>query len=198
MPASSDDHIISVIRTNKQKAMEIAFDRYWELLLRHTFRKLQSEDLAKDIVQESFIVMWQNIDQLTSDQELLPYLYGVVRNKILIQFRKDEVRLRYVLQHSGNTEKLEPSSHQILLNKELQSIVSDEVDKMPAKMREIYVLKKEENYSIKEIAQRLKISEQTVKNQLLNASGRLKLRLNNYDQTLITIGLIISGFYLLK
>lgn len=194
----SDSHIIAIAKTNKPKAVEIAFDQYWELLFRHAYRKLQSEDLAKDAVQEVFIVMWENMDLLFTNEDLLPYLYAVLRNKILVQFRKDEVRLRYAIQHSGIEEKLEPSSHQILLNKELQSIISDEVSKMPAKMKEIYVLKKEENYSIKEIAQLLKLSEQTVKNQLLNASGRLKLRLSNYDTTLITIGLIISGIYILK
>lgn len=192
----SDNHIISIARTNKQRAVTIAFDQYWELLFRHAYGKLQSEDLAKDAVQEVFIVMWENLDKLLLLDNLLPYLYSVLRHRILTQFRKDEVRLRYALAQASKEAQFEPSTHQLLLNKELQEIIKEEVDKMPEKMQQIYILKKEENCSIKEIAEQLSLSEQTVKNQLFNASTRLKQRLINYDPSLLQIGLIISGIYL--
>lgn len=175
--------------------MGIAFDQYWELLFRHAFRKLQSEELAKDVVQEVFIALWKDLEKLMVQQDLLPYLYAVLRNRILSQYRKDIVRLRYAVAHASKEQESEPSSHQLLLNKELQSIINDEVNLMPARMRQIYKLKKEENYSIKDISKQLEISEQTVKNQLLNASSRLKNRLKNYDPSLIQIGLIISGVH---
>lgn len=189
----SDSHIMSLAVTNKSRAVEIAFDQYWELLFQHAYRKVQSEDMAKDLVQEVFIVMWENVEKLAADSAILPYLYGILRNKILIQYRKDEVRLRYAVQHSGTEEKMSPSAHQLLLSKELQHIITDEVQKMPSKMQLIYRLKKEENCTIREIAEKLELSEQTVKNQLQNASGRLKLRLSNYDPSLLILGLIISG-----
>jgi len=195
MQHSSDSHILATAQTNKAKALEIAFEHYWELLFRHAYRKLQSEDLAKDLVQEVFIVMWENLDKLMVQDQLLPYLYAVLRNKILIQYKKDGVRLRYAVAHPQQEESSEPSSHQLLLNKELQSIIDDEVNKMPSRMREIYDLRKEANLSIREIAESLGLSEQTVKNQLQNASSRLKLRLNHYDPSLLQIGLIISGIY---
>lgn len=191
----TDSHILTVAQTNKHKAMGIAFDQYWELLFRHAFRKLQSEELAKDVVQEVFIALWKDLEKLMVQQDLLPYLYAVLRNRILSQYRKDIVRLRYAVAHASKEQESEPSSHQLLLNKELQSIINDEVNLMPARMRQIYKLKKEENYSIKDISKQLEISEQTVKNQLLNASSRLKKRLKNYDPSLIQIGLIISGVH---
>jgi RNA polymerase sigma factor (sigma-70 family) len=195
MQQFSDSHILATAQTNKTKALELAFDTYWELLFRHAYRKLQSEDLAKDLVQEVFIVMWENLDKIMVQDQLLPYLYAVLRNRVLIQYKKDGVRLRYAVEHPQQEVSLEPSSHQLLLNKELQAIINDEVNKMPERMREIYNLKKEANYSIREIAEKLELSEQTVKNQLQNASNRLKFRLNNYDPSLFQIGLIISGIY---
>ena len=191
----SDSYILATARTDKAKALELAFEHYWELLFRHAYRKLQAEHLAKDLVQEVFIVMWENLDKLVTQQELLPYLYAVLRNRILMQYRKDSVRLRYAIAHPQKEECLEPSSDQLLLNKELRAIIDDEVNKMPARMREVYSLRKEANCSIREIADRLGVSEQTVKNQLQNASGRLKRRLNHYDPSLLQIGLIISGIY---
>ncbi|HMI02880.1 MAG TPA: sigma-70 family RNA polymerase sigma factor [Pedobacter sp.] len=195
MQQFSDSHILATAQTNKTKALELAFDNYWELLFRHAYRKLQSDELAKDVVQEVFIAMWENLEKLTAQNELLPYLYAVLRNRILIQYKKNSVRLRYAVDHAKKEESFEPSSHQLLLNKELQSIINDEISKMPSRMREIYSLKKEGDCSIKEISEKLSLSEQTVKNQLQNASNRLKQRLNCYDPSLFKIGLIISGVY---
>ena len=195
MQQFSDSYILATVESNKAKALELAFDAYWELLFRHAYKKLQSEDLAKDIVQEVFIVLWENMDKLAPQNEVLPYLYAVMRNRILIQYKKDNVRLRYAINNPAQEESAEPSSQQLLLNKELQNIIHDEISKMPSRMKEIYVLKKEENYSIREISEKLNLSEQTVKNQLQNASGRLKERLNSYDPSLFKIGLIISGVY---
>ena len=198
MSSKADQHILAAAQISRSKALELAFEQYWELLFRHAHRKLQSDDLAKDVVQEVFIVMWENIDMLKTQQELLPYLYGVMRNKILSHYKKDSVRLKYAVDQALKHSELEPSSHQLLLNKELQQIIDDEIEKMPSRMREIYDLQKQQHKTIKEIAEILGISEQTIKNQLQNASGRLKSRLINYDSTFLQLGMILAGLHYLS
>lgn len=195
MGKPSDIEILTIALTDKRKAFELAFSNYWQALYIQAYRKLQSEDAAKDLVQEVYMVMWENLDKLAQQDQLLPYLFAVLRNKVLKKFQKDEVRLRYAVSLTRNEESTDPSSLQLILSKELQEIISDEIGKMPSKMREIYNLKKNEQYSIKEIAEKLNISEQTVKNQLLNGANRLKLRLKGYDSSLTKIGIIISGLY---
>ena len=64
---------------------------------------------------------------------------------------------------------------------------------MPTRMKEIYILKKENQFSIKEIAEELSISTQTVKNQLHNALTRLRLRLKDYDYPSAIIFIICSA-----
>ncbi|MNL66360.1 RNA polymerase sigma factor [compost metagenome] len=82
-------------------------------------------------------------------------------------------------------ENEELSSHQIFIKKELDVIINKEIDLMPARMKEIYCLQKEECLSIKEIAKKLSISEQTVKNQLQSATKRLKKSIIEYDSSLL-------------
>ncbi len=193
MAQLSDTDIFVAAKSNKPKALELAFERYWERLFRLAYKKLQSEALSKDVVQEVFIVMWENLDHLNEQQHLLPYLHVVLRHKVLNQFAKDGVRLKYAVDMASANPKSEPSVDQLLLNKELQQVIEDEISKMPPKMREIYRLKREQHQTIKQIAETLGISEQTVKNQLQNASGRLKTRLIDYDSSFLTLGLILSG-----
>ena len=185
----SDDEILTVSVKDKHKAFELAFNQYWQPLFRQAFKKLQSEEVAKDMVQEVFVAFWDNFGKLTVGMQLLPYLYGILRNKVLQHYEKNAVRLRYAMTVAIAPESSAPSAYNLLLSKELQSVIRDEIDKMPDRMREIYLLRKEEQLSAKEIAERLRLSEQTIKNQLQTATNRLRLRVKGYDSSFITIGL---------
>jgi len=191
----TDIEILLIAKTDKRKAFELAFSIFWETLYRQAYRKVQSQDTAKDLTQEVFITFWDNLDKLTDYDKLLPYLYTVLRNKTLKLFEKDAVRFRYATSLSSAEETTEPSSHHLLLGKELLSVITDEVEKMPPRMKEIYVLKKNSYFSISDIAEKLCLSEQTVKNQLQSATNRLKTRLRDYDPSLIMLSLAILQIY---
>ncbi|TKC09242.1 RNA polymerase sigma factor [Pedobacter frigoris] len=191
----TDQEILLLAREDREKAFDIAFNQYWPVLYHHAFKKVQSKDLAKDIVQDVFIKMWDNISKLAEQDSLLPYLYTVLRNNTLKQFEKDNVRLKYAMNRVTYQDDFEVTSHHLLISKELQAIIDDEMSRMPARMKEIYELKKEQNFSIKQIAEQLGLSEQTVKNQLHTASNRLKERIKVYDPGLISVALMVSGLY---
>lgn len=190
------EDILTIAQTDKRKAFEMAFCKYWEQLYRHAYRKTHCEDIAKDLVQDVFTCLWNNHDKLACHDKLLSYLYVVLRNKILKLYEKDEVRLRYAYFESSKTEPVEPSVHCLLLGKELEYIIAEEVEKMPTRMKEIYILKKENQFSIKEIAEELSISTQTVKNQLHNALDRLRLRLKDYDYPISIFFIILSTVFI--
>jgi DNA-directed RNA polymerase specialized sigma24 family protein len=63
---------------------------------------------------------------------MLPYLYGVMRNKVLMQYRSEAIHLKYAIAAIGHEAGHEyPSSENIFLKKELETIVTNEIDKMP-------------------------------------------------------------------
>jgi RNA polymerase sigma-70 factor, ECF subfamily len=178
---SPDREILLIAQTDKRQAFELAFNRFWEPLYVHAYRKVQSQDNAKDLVQEVFAALWKDLDKLAGKEHLQPYLFAVLRNKILGLFEKDEVRLRHAVLLASKDEASEPSSLHLLLHQELHAIIDEEVEKMPPRMKEIYLLNKHRSFSIKAIADKLLLSEQTVKNQLQHASQRLKSRLKKYN-----------------
>jgi RNA polymerase sigma-70 factor (ECF subfamily) len=79
-----------------------------------------------------------------------------------------------------------------LETKELQLLIEKEVSKLPSRMQEIFRMSREDDYSIAEIAKRLNISEQTVKNQLTEALKRLRASL----QSRMSGGWALVLFYL--
>jgi len=182
---------LAVVWSEKIQVFETAFNEYWNELYRHAYRKTQAEDVSKDLVQEAFMVLWDNLDNLGDPQEIRPFLYGTLRNKTLREFEKSEIHLRYTQSAVITDSPFDPSSENLLLNQELEAVIAGEVTKMPERMKEIYLLKKEYNFSIREIAEKLGISEQTVKNQLQNAYGRLRLCLKDYNSPIATVGFIV-------
>ncbi len=182
---------LDVTWVSKINVFETAFGRYYEELFLFCLKKVYSDDTAKDIVQETFIALWDNLDTLATEPEIKPYLYGVMRKKVLMQYRRSAVHLRYAVSTTGKDVEGETPGD-LILTKELENVIAGEVNKMPARMQEIYLLKKESNHSIKEIAEKLGISEQTVKNQLQNAYGRLRIRINDYNSPVIVVGFVMS------
>jgi RNA polymerase sigma-70 factor (family 1) len=182
---------LSIAWSSKIDIFEKSFSQHYNQLFISAVKKVQSEDLAKDLLQETFIALWDNLDSIKTEQEILPYLFGTLRNKVLMHYRKSEVHLKYAVDAVNQHTEYQSSEH-ILLNKELETIIGDEISKMPSRMRLIYRLKKENNNSVKEIAAELGLSEQTVKNQLQNAYSRLKLRLKDYNSPVIIVGFVMS------
>ncbi|WP_316825588.1 RNA polymerase sigma-70 factor [Pedobacter miscanthi] len=173
----------------KGKAFEQAFEKYWAQLYHHALRKLNDQEMAEDLIQECFVVLWNNAEMLDRENELQSYLYGILRHKILDVFRKDEVRLRYADGFAKKPQNYALAPDEELIAGELQKIIDDELSLMPPRMVEIYHLKRELRLSVSQIAEKLGISEQTVKNQSYRAAERLKQRIMAYDSSLLMLGI---------
>jgi RNA polymerase sigma-70 factor (family 1) len=191
MPETFESDFFPLLDLDKNKAFEKLFDEFWQPLYRKAYSKVQSEDLAKDLVQDVFIAFWDNLDSLNEGFNIPAYLHGILRNKILKIFEKDAVRLKHALQICPADSSFDLCSHELLLEKELKSIIEGEISRMPSRMKEIYVLKKDDNFSIKQIAEELGLSEQTIKNQLQNAYNRLRLKLREYNPNLAGLSIIL-------
>jgi len=181
-----ETEILLLISGNRTRAFEMTFEACWMPLYRQAYRKVQSEEIAKDLVQDAFVSFWDKMESLDEETKLQAYLFAILRNKILKLFERDEVRLRHAMRLAMPEEQpADATVHQLLVDKELNDMVREEVDRMPSRMKEIYELKKEQDLSVKEIAAALGLSEQTIKNQLHSAYQRLRLRLKDYDSSLV-------------
>ncbi|MET0636754.1 MAG: sigma-70 family RNA polymerase sigma factor [Chitinophagaceae bacterium] len=197
MEDSLDHTILKIALSDKRKAFDLAFNQHWQVIYLHACRKIQSDQVAKDITQEVFLVLWNNMDDLAGQSAILPYLYGILRNMVFRQYEKDAVRLRYAHAVRPAEWNADNVVEDWLQQKELYAMVSDEIDKMPPRMKMIYALKKEENLSINEISNQLRLSEQTVKNQLQNAYNRLRTRLKGYRLPVISLLIAVVPKYFL-
>jgi RNA polymerase sigma factor, sigma-70 family len=128
---------------------------------------------ADDVLQEVFIRLWYKRQSIQIHTSFRNYLYTIVQHCITDHLRASK-RKRYTLPASmpDQTEQ-QPQPDEQFQYKQVYHIWKGAMDKLPLKMRRIYAMKNEEQLSVKEIATELRLSEQTVKNQLHHAGQRM-------------------------
>lgn len=129
---------------------------------------VKSEAEADDLMQEVFLKIWLHRTEFTHIENPVGWIHTVVANTaanhIRSQLRREQRNLKFQLQ---TEEQVGIEDH--LDAKFTQSLIDDTVSLLPAKKKQVYLLSRREGLSRKEIAARLNISENTVRNQLSEA-----------------------------
>lgn len=175
---NSDQQLLARLREGDHAAFTEIYNRYWSVLYLHARQMLGEGELARDVVQEVFTGIWNKAETLDFQVSLNAYLYKSVRNTILNLIRREKVQLGYLdeLAHVYK-EGVYDTDEQLRFN-ELSRLIEGEVQLMPAKMRVVFEMSRKEYLSHAEIANKLSISDATVKKQVNKALRILRFRLN--------------------
>jgi RNA polymerase sigma-19 factor, ECF subfamily len=179
------------LKTKPQIALlEQLFQKFQPMLVSFAYNYLKSGEDAKGIVQEVFISVWNNRENLRLDGNLKSYLFTATRNKCLNFLEKRRIKtVSLDAPRPGSEQSLEnffianqTGAEEEMELAELKAVIFDEVRKLPVKCREIFILSRQEELSHKEIADKLQISTKTIENQIGIALKRIRKRLSNYEQ----------------
>jgi RNA polymerase sigma-19 factor, ECF subfamily len=137
--------------------------------------------LAEDVVNSSFIKLWETQLKLASDISPKSYLYKIVDNLSLNILRHEKVKKQhaeYVLKTTS--EDISETSFDTIDLKQLSSAIDIAITELPEQMRRIFELRKFEGLKYAEIAGRLNISIKTVDTQISRAMTRLREKLSAF------------------
>jgi RNA polymerase sigma-70 factor (ECF subfamily) len=183
----TDAELAGFLKLGDKAAFTEIYDRYNGLLYIYACKIVKDEDVAEDLVQELFIYLWNKRQAINFKSSIASYLYSAVRYKFFDLLDKQKVQTDYVQAFQLFLDQGEYVTDNYILEKELSATIEKEIANLPAKMREVFLLSRKEHLSNKEIAERLHISEKTVKNQVSTALKTLKLKL----------GLVVFLFFLI-
>ncbi|ULT28823.1 RNA polymerase sigma-70 factor [Sphingobacterium sp. E70] len=129
---------------------------------------ISDEEVVKDILQDVFVSLWSKTG-LEINTSFSAYIYAAVRFQLFDYIDKQKVRQGYAdsLQHFLDQGVY--STDNYLLEKELQQQIEKEIMNLPPKMREIFILSRQEEKSYEEIARQSNVSLNTVRKQVSNA-----------------------------
>ena len=170
----TDTELIHLLKQDNRQAFTEIYQRYAESLAGFAASKLFSLDDARDVLHDLFVKIWEDRHSLVISGSLQSYLFAAIRYRIIDKIRRNVTRQNYDVQLQLLADQYAPGIEQQLAAKELQQLVDKSLDSLPVKTREIYLLSRNEHLSVSEIAQKLDIAEQTVKNQLTIALKHLR------------------------
>lgn len=161
------------------------YNTYWEGLFKQMMRILADEDEAADVVQQAFLDLLEMKDKIKAIKSVKSYLFIIARNLAFKKLRQKlsnaTYRDYYETRYSEDCSFMEDW----IQFKELDNLIQREVDKLPSKMKEVFVLSRNSELSYAEIASELKISDKTVKKQISNAIKILRLQIEKEYQPLL-------------
>lgn len=173
----SDGILVDLIRQDDEKAFSVIYQRYSMPLYVHANRFIRDREETKDILQKVFVKIWAIRNKLPTDIKLSSYLYQIVKNELINYISHSKVVDKYLESMSSYASTYISDTDHVIREKQLQDIIEREIQNLPEKMREIFQLSRRQYLSHKEIAEKLGISEKTVKNQISNALNLLRHKL---------------------
>jgi len=172
-----DKELLEAIGRKDRKAFMVFYDRYARLLQMWALKRTRNKELTEDIAQNFWIIVWSDPTVIKTNED------GLAKDYLLRYFSYR--MLDYIksagAQVLGNESKLEEMTTSLsythvfeeLEINEIHTIINDVIGNLPVLIREIFDLLWEKNYSVKEAAQKLNVSEKVVR--------------TNYNKTINTL-----------
>lgn len=176
-----------------EKAFATIYDHFYQRVYFFALRFVQEPD-ARDVTSEAFIKLWNKREELSTLEAISGFLFVLVRNRCFDLLRHEEVKNQ---KRPELIRLLESSQENDLFLEQVRSelirLIYQEVDKLPGRMKEVFLLSFAEGLKPAEIATRLRISAQTVSNQKLSAIRLLKAALGDRATLLLLLILLHSA-----
>lgn len=147
-----------------------------------------SDEEAENIVQDVFTELWEKKVLLTYDMNLIAFLFTSIKNrcidylrhKVVVQDAVNHIQEEYQMTLRAKLSSLELFNQSLLSDQDIERIITEAIDSLPQKCREIFIKSKIEGKKQKEIAKELNVSLKTVENQMNIAYKKLKVELKDY------------------
>jgi len=176
----SDINTESTLQLSDPKVFEGFFKTHYAALCRSSFRIVNDRDAAEDIVQEVFLKLWNNRDNINITQSAKAYLFRSVINESLNYIKKYNRVISVEdlpnAEHIAADNQPDDSGNM----KELSVNLNDAINTLAPKCKEVFLLSRYSDMSYKTIAEHLGISIKTVENQMGKALKILRKQLRNY------------------
>ncbi|MDH7445125.1 RNA polymerase sigma factor [Aquimarina sp. 2201CG14-23] len=176
--------LIKKCKKNDREAQSELFYTYKDKLFSLCLKYCRNYDEAEDILQDSFLTIFKKINQYNNKGSFEGWMKRITINKAIDRYKDDFFVNTPLKEELISDTKVDTETFQFSID-ELLSFIQ----KLPTKYRLVFSLYELDDYSHKEIAHLLKISEGTSKSNLHRAKLLLKTMITslNYDQKKIAV-----------
>ena len=166
-----DSELIAGARAGDRVAAHRLYDRYAPRVYRLIYRSVGDEELAREYTQDTFVKVFQRLDQYRGEAAFSTWLHSVAMSMLFTGLRRlRRIRARELeLATAARIEAREGES-----DPHLRDRLQSELERLPVRLRTQVVLHDIEGFTHREIGEMLNIPEGTSKARLAEARARLR------------------------
>lgn len=165
------DHstLIRFLKDSQEQALCQLFDLYSDKIYSLSYRVLKDQYESEDLVQEVFVKLWETRFKLDDTGNIWSYLYVIAKRLALNKLRdKHLMRKGSILAEDCHLANADRSDEKMLI-KEMIMLEHLVLENLPAQQKMAYLLSRTEGLTHKEIADRMNVAPNTVKNHMVQA-----------------------------
>ncbi len=187
---------ITALRKGEKKAYEEIYTEFFGVLYHLCLQYLHNEKIAEELVQDTFLKLWEIRETLNEQINIRSFLYTITKNNCLNHLRNQKISLKHqenikYMEMQFNYEALEKLGNYIQFE-ELRNKIDDAISKLPSEIIGTFRLSRFEEFSYKEIAEHQGISIKTVEARISKALRILRVELKDYLPLIYLISSIMS------
>ena len=170
-----------LLASGNEAAFEELYHLYSARLFGYLIRLIKSEAFATELLQEAFVKIWNNRQNIDPGQSFRSYLFRIAENLVYDFFRKAarDKKLQAIL--IFNACKDYSPVEESLLVKERNRLLREAIDALPPKRRQVFQLIKMEERSYEEVSDMLHVSTSTINDHIVKATKSIRENLEGYN-----------------
>lgn len=185
-----DKGTIEAFRDGQISGFEKIYRLFNGRVYNFVFSIIRDSSLAKDLTQDTFLLIWDRRANIDGANNLEGYIFTVAKNAVYQHIRRKLLLQKYINKSETNFEPENTGIEQKLDNKLFEEDVLKLINELPESRKKIFLLFWKSDMSYREIAELLSVSEKTVATQIHRSLQFLREKFGN--KTLYIILLFLS------
>ncbi|WP_295121381.1 RNA polymerase sigma factor [uncultured Chitinophaga sp.] len=190
----SEKELLRQAAEGNQASFSSLFHTYKHKLYGVLLRMTDSAEMTEDIIQDVFLKLWKNREELPAIEHFSAYLFRMAQNQALNAFKRRAREYQYIASLQEPITGAEAETNISL--QEVKAKLESAVQQLPPKQKQVFTLSRDKGLKHEEIAREMNISPATVNNHMIEALRSLRKQIGPY---LYTTGsywllLLISSF----
>ena len=185
--------LIAKLKAGNTSSFTGLFIAYYNDIVLFAFRFVKDIDSSEEIVQDSFVKLWEERESMNITVSVKAYLLKTVRNKCIDFLRHKKIQQKHNDIVLKAPTQVEYDTDHYLLYSELEEQIEAVLKKLPQEVSDTFRMNRYKGLKYHEIAQLLNVSVRTIEVRIGKALHQLRYHLKEYFPVIIMISL--SAFF---
>lgn len=163
----TDAGLLMEVASGDEDAFKLFFEKHRDKLYNYLFSIVKSKEIAEEIVMDVFLKMWIGRELMTDIQNMDAFLHKVAYNKALdfLRMASRNASLQKLVNREIEVAREKEADHKIM-EQESREIIDQAIQQLSPRRRMVFTLSRVHGLTYDEIAQKLQLSRNTVRNTM--------------------------------